>query len=75
MKHTYIYVIGFIAAILGAWFFQQSTQLSQPEHALYYQQARDIKPFELIDHNGDPFTKAKLKGKWSLVFFWLYFLS
>ncbi|GAA6171486.1 SCO family protein [Colwellia sp. KU-HH00111] len=69
MKHTYIYVIGFIAAILGAWFFQKATQLPQPEHALYYQHARDIKPFELIDHNGDPFTKAKLKGKWSLVFF------
>ena len=60
---------GLIATVLGALFFQQVNTLPQPEHALYYQQPRDVKPFELIDHNGQSFTKEQLTGKWSLVFF------
>lgn len=69
MNKIFIYVVGFAAAILGALFFQQASQLPQPEHALHYQHAREIKPFELTDHNGHSFTKAQLKDKWSLVFF------
>ena len=73
MNKYVIYIGGFvvatIAAIMGAMVFQKTNALPQPEHALYYQQARDIKPFTLTDHNGNAFTNAQLKGKWSLVFF------
>lgn len=69
MKKYFIYIGGIVAAIIGAVVFQKVSILPQPEHALYYQQAREVKPFELIDHNGQLFTKAQLKDKWSLVFF------
>lgn len=29
----------------------------------------DIADFELVDHLGDPFTRASLSGRWSLLFF------
>ena len=43
--------------------------LPQPEHALYYQQSRDVKPFEMTDHQGQIFNNQSLMGKWSWVFF------
>jgi len=69
MKKYFVYAGGIIAMLVGAWFFQQVNKLAQPEHALYYQQPREIKPFEFINHNGQSFTKEQLKGKWSWVFF------
>jgi protein SCO1/2 len=30
---------------------------------------RDIGEFELVDHHGAPFNRARFKGNWSLVFF------
>lgn len=69
MKKYFVYVGGIVAVVAGALFFQQINKLPQPEHALYYQQPRDVKPFELTDHSGQPFTKTQLIGKWSLVFF------
>jgi len=69
MKKYIVYVGGIVAAVLGALFFQQLTKQTPPEHALYYQEPREVKPFELTDHNGQSFTKEQLTGKWSLVFF------
>jgi len=69
MNKYFVYLGGIVAAVIGALFFQQINKLPPPEHALYYQQPREVKPFELIDHNGQPFTKDQFKGKWSLVFF------
>lgn len=69
MKKYFIYVGGILAVIIGALTFQQVNKLSQPEYALYYQQPREIKPFELTDHNGQLFSKEQLSNKWSLVFF------
>ena len=69
MKKFIIYICGIAAAVAGAILFQQYGKLPQPEHALYYQQARVVKPFELTDHQGQAFTKEQLKDKWSLVFF------
>jgi protein SCO1/2 len=69
MKKYVVYLGGIVAAIVGALLFQQMNKLPPPEHALYYQQPRDVKPFELTDHNGQSFAKKQLKGKWSLVFF------
>ena len=69
MKKYFIYIGGMLAALIGALAFQQFSKLPQPEHALYYQQPREIKTFELTDHNGQSFTKEQLKDKWSLIFF------
>jgi protein SCO1/2 len=30
---------------------------------------RDIGELDLVDHHGEPFTRERLKGEWSLVFF------
>lgn len=69
MKKYFVYIIGFLAAVVGAVFFQQLNKLPLPEHALYYQQPRNLNSFELTDHNGQLFTQAQLKDKWSLIFF------
>ena len=73
MKKYFVYVVfisvGILAAVTGAFMFNSMNQLPQPEHALYYQQPREIKSFTLIDHNGQKFNKEKLAGKWSIVFF------
>jgi len=40
----------------------------QTQHVSLYPQARALPDFQLIDHNNQPFTSAKLIGHWSLVF-------
>ena len=68
--HKLLYLIIAVAAgAIGFLAFQKSAELPQPEHALYYQQARDIKPFQLIDHHKQTFTKDNLANKWSWIFF------
>lgn len=69
MKKYFIYVVGIVAIVIGALTFQQINKSAQPEYALYYQQAREIKSFELTDHQGKAFTHNELKDKWSFVFF------
>ncbi len=69
MKNYFIAIGGIVAAVMGALVFLQVSKLPQPEQALYYQQPRIIKPFELVQHNGQPFKKQQLAGHWSLVFF------
>lgn len=68
MNKYFIYIGGIVAAMVGAFAFQQMSQLPQPEHALFYQQPREIKAFELTDHHAKPFSKEQLQGQWSLVF-------
>ena len=64
-------LLGFIALAamaVGVFSYKTVTKLPLPEHALYYQHPREVKTFELSDHNGQAFTKSQLNGKWSLVF-------
>jgi len=68
MNKVIYVVVAMGALILGVLLFSQFNQKSKPEHALYYQQAREIKPFEMVDHNGDSFSNKQLEGKWSWVF-------
>lgn len=66
------YLLGLIAIaamVIGVISFNKMIKLPLPEYALYYQQSRTIKPFELTDHNGQSFTKERLNDKWSLIFF------
>ncbi len=37
--------------------------------ATVFRTPRSIKPFELTDHTGKPFTQESLKGNWSFIFF------
>ncbi|NQY62682.1 MAG: SCO family protein [Alteromonadaceae bacterium] len=65
-----LYIIVALAALTaGSLVFYKSFYLAQPEHSLYYQQPRVIKPFELTDHQGIAFNNKQLNDKWSWVFF------
>lgn len=62
-------IVGIVALAAGMLGFYKSFYLAQPEHALYYQQPRAIKPFVLTDHQGAAFTNKQITDKWSWVFF------
>jgi len=69
MNKLLITIVAVVAIATGAFVFQSSFNLAQPEHSLYYKTPRMIKPFELIDHQGNSFTKEQLLDNWSIVFF------
>jgi len=69
MNKLLIVIVAIVAIASGAFVFQSSVNLAQPEHSLYYKQPRVVKPFELADHNGQSFSNEQLNDKWSLVFF------
>ena len=62
-------IVALVAFAVGTLGFYKSFYLAQPEHALYYKQARTLLPFQLTDHHGNAFTNKNLQGKWSWVFF------
>ena len=68
MNKVLYVVVALVALVTGVLLFSQFSQQPKPEHALYYQQAREIKPFEMLDHNGERFSNAQLTGKWSWIF-------
>jgi protein SCO1/2 len=61
-------IVALVACAVGFFVFQKATVLPQPEHALYYQQVREVKPFQLTDHHNQAFIKEQLANKWSWVF-------
>lgn len=62
-------IIAVIALATGAVIYVKMNVMPQPEYALFYQQSREIKPFEMTDHQGQVFNNQTLVGKWSWVFF------
>lgn len=68
MNKSFLIIGGLIAAIVGAVVFQQLNKPALPESALYYQEPRGIKSFELTQHNGQSFNNGNLIKHWSLVF-------
>ncbi len=64
---TLIVALGALAA--GVILFAQLNKKPPVDFALHYQQAREVKPFELTDHLGNSFNNASLKEHWSWVFF------
>lgn len=68
MNKSFLIIGGLIAAIVGAVVFQQLNKPALPESALYYQEPRGIKSFELTQHNGQAFNNDNLIKHWSLVF-------
>lgn len=69
MKKILFFATAIIACSTGALGFHYLNTPAQPEYALYYQQSRLVKPFQLVDQNGNSFTNKQLTGKWSFVFF------
>jgi protein SCO1 len=64
-----IAIVAVMSIATGFLLYQKSFNLAQPEHALYYQTPRAIKPFTMVDHQGTAFANEQLIGKWSWVFF------
>jgi len=64
---TLIVALG--ALVAGIILFAQLNKKAPVDFALHYQQAREVKPFELTDHLGNSFNNASLKEHWSWVFF------
>ena len=64
---TLIVALG--ALVAGIILFAQLDKKAPVDFALHYQQAREVKPFELTDHLGNSFNNASLKEHWSWVFF------
>lgn len=62
-------IVAIVALACGFLIFNQISQPKMPVHALFYKQAREIKPFTFTDHKGESFTNQQLSGKWSWVFF------
>lgn len=62
-------IVAVIALGFGVFIAQKASQTPPPENALYYKQARDLKPFELTSHRDEAFTNDQLTGHWSWVFF------
>jgi protein SCO1/2 len=67
-QHGVFIVIALIALVSGLLIYQQLQNKPLPEKALYYQPPRQLVDFELTNHEGLSFTKAQLRGKWTLVF-------
>jgi protein SCO1/2 len=63
-----VIVIGLAAFALGGYFYLSQHSKTYSKQTQVYEPSRNLTPFELEDHLGQPFTNADLKGQWSLVF-------
>lgn len=75
IRITVAIVVGLIALVVFA-FVNRMTQPSymtdsqlQLNGAYVLPKPRIIKPFSLVDQNGQAFTEAQLRGKWTMLFF------
>jgi protein SCO1/2 len=57
------------AAGLSLWMLTQARQQAPTETLLILPESRPVSDFEMVDHNGGPFTLQQLRGRWSLLFF------
>lgn len=75
IRLTIIVICLFMVAMVGLLVNKQLTQPPMTVQQLrergvfIFDQPRIIKPFELIDHKGKSFTRERLQGQWTLVFF------
>ena len=69
MNKVITLIVALGALIAGVVLFGQLSKKAPAEFALHYQQAREIKSFQLTDQLGESFTNESLKGQWSWVFF------
>ena len=69
MNKVVTLIVALGALVAGIILFAQLDKKAPVDFALHYQQAREVKPFELTDHLGNSFNNASLKEHWSWVFF------
>jgi len=65
-------IIALLATAAGIWSARLvlQKQVVQDElSATRFPVARDIQPFELVDHNNEAFNNASLQNRWSFLFF------
>ena len=73
--YTIVAIVAIVALILGLFFNKMLSPrvLSKAElaanGAISFETPRIIKPFQLVDHKGSPFTLENLQGNWTLLFF------
>ncbi|HEY6130488.1 MAG TPA: SCO family protein [Halioglobus sp.] len=75
IKLTVACLLAVIALVIGGFIHRISLPrvMTVPEmkaNGLYLLETpRNIGAFELVDHHGEPFNRARLENRWSLVFF------
>jgi protein SCO1 len=75
IKLTVVGLLVFITVVIAGFVHRISlprvmTESEMKINGLYLLDTpRSIGDFELVDHHGAPFNRARLEGKWSLVFF------
>ncbi len=75
VRQSLLWILGFIALILGLFMasFMSPRSLTRAEFQelgfYQFETPRDISPFQLVDHHGNPVTNESLTGRWSLLFF------
>lgn len=55
--------------LYGQWSARNQQQALRDNGISLYPEAREIRPFQLLDEQGDAFGREDLLGRWSLVFF------
>ena len=63
-----LFCVAVVALVAGIFLAKQASFNPELLKARYYEPARQLDSFELIDQHNKPFDRAALQGKWSLVF-------
>ncbi|MCC5857082.1 MAG: SCO family protein [Ectothiorhodospiraceae bacterium] len=74
LPHILVMLLGGVLALgLGLWAASGLMAPAQLDtdalHGTYLPGGREVTEFELVDHDGQTFTREHLKGYWSLLFF------
>lgn len=75
IRLTVALVLAFVVAVVATFVYLMvkpralSDSALRANNAFLFESVRDIGDFSLIDDNGNAFTAADLRGKWSLLFF------
>lgn len=62
-------IVALIAGIAAAYLVLRPAGEPELAKATYLPGGKPVQPFELVDHHGEPFTNARLQGRWTLMFF------
>ena len=75
VRSTVLLCLALISIVLGMLFFKMtrvptlSDEQLREKGVVVLPTPRELAPFDLIDHRGEPFSAADFQGRWSFVFF------
>ena len=72
MNKSSIAIVSIVALLGGfalSWYAHSNKPIELESGLWFGEQARALPEFELVDHNRQPLTRARLNGQWSLMFF------